>query len=72
MSSLIIEGVVEKVMPSRRAGQTWIETDSVIRIAKTFKGSVEGPTIVISAAIPGDNYADTFLIGPQMNAEGRR
>jgi len=48
MSSLIIEGVVEKVMPSRRAGQTWIETDSVIRIAQTFKGSVEGPTIVIA------------------------
>jgi len=57
MSSLIIEGVVEKVMPSRRgAGQTWIETDSVIRIAQALKGSIvqfvkgsdPGPTIVIS------------------------
>jgi hypothetical protein len=57
MSSLIVEGVVEKVMPSRRgAGQTWIETDSVISIAQTFKGSTEGSTIAIA----------------QMGGEGRR
>jgi len=49
MSSLIVEGVVEKVMPSRRgAGQTWIEIDSVIRIAQTWKGSAGGSTIVLS------------------------
>ena len=49
MSSLIVEGVVEKVMPSRRgAGQTWIETDSVIRIAQSLKGSTGGSTIVIA------------------------
>jgi hypothetical protein len=49
MSSLIVEGVVEKVMPSRRgAGQTWIETDSVIDIAQTFKGATNGSAIVIA------------------------
>ena len=49
MSSLIVEGVVKKVMPSRRGtGQTWIETDSVISIAQTLKGSAGGSTIVIS------------------------
>jgi hypothetical protein len=49
MSSLIIEGVVEKAIPSRRgAGQTWIETDSVIRIVQTLKGPVGDSTIVIS------------------------
>jgi len=49
MSSLIVEGVVEKVIPSRRgAGQTWIEIDSVIRIAQTWKGSAGGSTIVLS------------------------
>ncbi len=48
MSSLIVEGVVEKVMPSRGAGQTWIETDFVLGIARALKGSAEGPTIVIS------------------------
>jgi hypothetical protein len=48
MSSLIVEGVVEKVMPSRGAGQTWIETDSVIDIAQTLKGSAGGSKILIS------------------------
>jgi hypothetical protein len=49
MSSLIVEGVVEKVMPARRgAGQTWVETDSVIGIGQTFKGSAGGSTIVIA------------------------
>jgi hypothetical protein len=49
MSSLIIEGIVEKVMPARRgAGQAWVETDSVISIAQTFKGSAGGSTIVIA------------------------
>ena len=49
MSSLIVEGIVEKVMPSRRgAGQTWIETDSVIRIAQTLKGSAGDSAIVIA------------------------
>jgi len=49
MSSLIVEGIVEKVMPSRRgAGQTWTETDSVIRVAQTLKGSAGGSTIVIA------------------------
>jgi hypothetical protein len=48
MSSLIVEGVVEKVMPSRGAGQTWIETDSVIDIAETLKGSAGGSKILVS------------------------
>jgi hypothetical protein len=49
MSSLIVETVVEKVMPSRRgAAQTWLETDSVIRIAQTLKGSAGSSTIVIA------------------------
>ena len=49
MSSLIIEGVVEKTIPSRRgAGQTWIETDSVISIAQTLKGPAGDSSIVIS------------------------
>jgi hypothetical protein len=48
MSSLIVEGVVEKVMPARGPGQTWIETDSVINIAQTFKGSTEGSAIAIA------------------------
>ncbi len=49
MSSLIVEGVVEKVMPLRRGGgQMWVETDSVIRIAQTLKGSAGGSTIVIA------------------------
>jgi hypothetical protein len=48
MSSLIVEGVVEKVMPSRGDGNTWIETDSVINIAQTFKGSIGGSAIVIA------------------------
>lgn len=48
MSSLIVEGIVEKVMPARGSSQTWIETDSVIRITQTLKGSGGGSTIVIS------------------------
>jgi hypothetical protein len=48
MSSLIVEGVIEKVMPARGSGQTWIETDSVINIAQTLKGSAGGSQIVIS------------------------
>ena len=48
MSSLIVEGVIEKVMPARGSGQTWIETDSVIDIVQTLKGSAGGSTIVIS------------------------
>jgi hypothetical protein len=49
MSSLIVEAVVEKVMPSRRgAGQTWLETDSVMSIAQTLRGSAGGSTIVVS------------------------
>ena len=48
MSSLIVEGVVEKVMPSRQgSGQTWEETDSVINIVQTFKASA-GPAIAIA------------------------
>jgi hypothetical protein len=43
MSSLIVEGVVEKVMPERQE-----ETDSVINITQTFKGSDGGSAIVIS------------------------
>lgn len=48
MSSLIVEGVIGKVMPARGSGQTWIETDSVIDIVQTLKGSTGGSTIVIS------------------------
>ena len=48
MSSLIVEGIIDKVMPSRGAGQTWIETDSIIDIAQTLKGSAGVATIVIS------------------------
>lgn len=48
MSRLIVEGIIEKVMPARGSGQTWIETDSVIRIVQTLKGSGGGSTIVIS------------------------
>jgi hypothetical protein len=46
MSSLIIEGVVSNVMPPRGDGRE--ETDSVINIAQTFKGSGGGSTIVIA------------------------
>ena len=35
-------------MPARGSSQTWIETDSVIRITQTLKGSGGGSTIVIS------------------------
>jgi hypothetical protein len=48
MSSLIIEGVIEKVMPARGSGQTWIETDAVISIAQTLKGLAGVSRIVIS------------------------
>lgn len=49
MSSLIIEGVVEKVMPARQgSGQTWEETDSVINIVQTFKGVSAGTAIAIA------------------------
>jgi hypothetical protein len=48
MSSLIVEGVIEKVMPGRGSGQTWIETDSVVNIIQTLKGSAGSSTIVIS------------------------
>jgi hypothetical protein len=46
MSSLIIEGVVSKVMPERGDGRE--ETDSVINIVQTFKGSAGGSAIVIA------------------------
>ncbi|MEO8051307.1 MAG: hypothetical protein ABI833_12900 [Acidobacteriota bacterium] len=50
LSSLIVEGVIEKVMPARGSAQTWIETDSVIHIVQTLKGSAGSSTIVISQA----------------------
>lgn len=49
-SSLIVEGVIGKVMPARGSGQTLIETDSVVNIVQTLKGSAGNPTIVISQA----------------------
>src|SRR6185312_7003690 len=48
MSSLIVEGVVQKVLPARGSAQTWIETDSVIDIVRTLKGSAGSSTVVIS------------------------
>jgi hypothetical protein len=50
MSSLIVEGVIQKVMPARGSAQTWIETDSVIDVVRTLKGSAGSSTIVISQA----------------------
>jgi len=50
MSSLIVEGVVQKVLPARGSAQTWIETDSVIDIVRTLKGSAGSSTVVISQA----------------------
>jgi hypothetical protein len=69
MSSLIVEGVVEKVMPSRGSGQTWIETDSVINIAQTFKGSTEGSAIAIAqmggrVGDGGDQQTQYSLVQP--------
>ena len=46
MSSLIIEGVVSNVMPPRGEGHE--ETDSVINIVQTFKGSAGASAIVIA------------------------
>jgi len=48
ISSLIVEGVIDKVMPARGSAQTWIETDSVINIVQSLKGSAGGSQIVIS------------------------
>ena len=48
MSSLIVEGVVEKGMPTRQAGKTWVETDAIIGVAQTFKGSAGDSSIVIA------------------------
>jgi hypothetical protein len=68
MTSLIVEGVVEKVMPSRRgAGQTWMETDSVVGIAQTFKGSTGGSRIVIAqmgGQVGGDQPTQYSIVHP--------
>jgi hypothetical protein len=46
-STLIIEGIVGTVMPSR-GNRNLIETDSVINITQTLKGSAQGSAIVVS------------------------
>jgi hypothetical protein len=47
LSSLIVEGVVKTTLPSRGV-RDLIETDSVVTITQTLKGSIEGSAIVIS------------------------
>ena len=50
LSPLIIEGVVEKVMPSRESSPRIVETDSLITITRIIKGPAVGSAVVVSQA----------------------
>lgn len=61
MSTLIIEGVVAKVMPPRTDRQV-TETDSVITVAQILKGSDAGPEIVISQLGAGEESTQYSIV----------